>query len=96
MTALALAGGASVILIDPLFHGMAVSLLFGVLVSTILTLLVIQLGCVSAGAYLKDIASADAPCSRHREGAGISLSPWDIGYSATASDHNILSKDRNE
>jgi multidrug efflux pump subunit AcrB len=53
MTALALAGGAGVILIDPLFQGMAVSLLFGVLVSTILTLLVIQLGCVSAGAYLK-------------------------------------------
>jgi multidrug efflux pump subunit AcrB len=53
ITALALVGGASVILTDPIFQGMAVSLLFGVLVSTILTLLVIPLGCLSAGAYLK-------------------------------------------
>lgn len=41
------------ILTDPIFQGMAVSLLFRVLVSTIVTLLVIPLGCVSAGAYLK-------------------------------------------
>jgi multidrug efflux pump subunit AcrB len=31
---------------------MAISLLFGVLVSTLLTLVVIPLGCVSAGRYL--------------------------------------------
>ena len=52
ITALALVAGSSVILTDPIFQGMAVSLLFGVLVSTILTLIVIPLGCVSAGAYL--------------------------------------------
>ena len=44
--------GYSVILTDPIFQGMAISLLFGVLVSTIPTLIVIPLGCVSAGKYL--------------------------------------------
>ncbi len=40
------------ILTDPIFQGMAISLLFGVLVSTLLTLVVIPLGCVSAGRHL--------------------------------------------
>jgi multidrug efflux pump subunit AcrB len=53
ITALALVAGSSVILTDPIFQGMAVSLLFGVLVSTVLTLVVIPLGCVSAGNYLR-------------------------------------------
>jgi multidrug efflux pump subunit AcrB len=53
ITALALVAGSSVILTDPIFQGMAVSLLFGVLVSTALTLIVIPLGCISAGSYLK-------------------------------------------
>jgi multidrug efflux pump subunit AcrB len=48
ITALALVGGSSVILGDPIFEGMAISLLFGVLVSTVLTLFVIPLGCISA------------------------------------------------
>jgi multidrug efflux pump subunit AcrB len=34
---------------DPIFQGMAISLLFGVFVSTLLTLIVIPLGCISAG-----------------------------------------------
>jgi len=58
ITAFALMGGASVILTDPIFQGMAVSLLFGVFVSTVLTLVVIPLGCVSAGVGLKQIAIA--------------------------------------
>ena len=49
ITAFALVGGSSVILTDPIFQGMAISLLFGVLVSTILTLIVIPLGTLSAG-----------------------------------------------
>lgn len=49
ITAFALVGGSSVILSDPIFQGMAISLLFGVLVSTILTLIVIPLGILSAG-----------------------------------------------
>ena len=52
ITALALVAGSSVILTDPIFQGMAISLLFGVLVSTLLTLVVIPLGCVSAGKHL--------------------------------------------
>ncbi len=47
ITALALVVGSSVILSDPIFQGMAVSLMFGGAVSTILTLVVIPLGCVS-------------------------------------------------
>jgi len=38
-----------VILTDPIVQGMAVSLLFGVLVSTLLTLAVVPLGCLTAG-----------------------------------------------
>lgn len=49
ITAFALVGGSSVILFDPIFQGMAISLLFGVFISTILTLLVIPLGMLSAG-----------------------------------------------
>lgn len=48
ITALALVGGSSVILSDPIFEGMAISLLFGVVVSTVLTLFVIPLGCITA------------------------------------------------
>ena len=49
ITALALVLGSAVILTDPTFQGMAISLLFGVFVSTLLTLLVIPLGCISLG-----------------------------------------------
>ena len=49
ITALALVLGSAVILSDPIFQGMAISLLFGVFVSTLLTLVVIPLGCISAG-----------------------------------------------
>ncbi|WP_006788487.1 efflux RND transporter permease subunit [Thiorhodospira sibirica] len=48
ITALALVAGSSVILFDPIFQGMAISLMFGVVVSTVLTLVVIPLGCISA------------------------------------------------
>ena len=58
ITAFALIGGASVILTDPIFQGMAISLMFGVFVSTVLTLLVIPLGCVSAAGSLREIAAA--------------------------------------
>ncbi len=48
VTALALVGGSAVIIFDPIFKGMAISLAFGVLVSTVLTLVVIPLGAISA------------------------------------------------
>jgi len=49
ITAFALVAGSFVILFDPIFQGMAISLLFGVLISTLLTLIVIPLGCISVG-----------------------------------------------
>jgi hypothetical protein len=49
ITAFALAAGSLVIIFDPIFQGMAISLLFGVMVSTLLTLVVIPLGCISIG-----------------------------------------------
>jgi len=48
ITALTLMAGAAAILNDPIFEGMAVSLLFGTAVATVLTLVVIPLGCISA------------------------------------------------
>ncbi|WP_226857482.1 hypothetical protein [Acidithiobacillus concretivorus] len=47
ITALALMLGSAEIITSPIFRGMGISLLFGVMISTILTLLVIPLGCVS-------------------------------------------------
>ncbi|MBT4219761.1 MAG: efflux RND transporter permease subunit, partial [Rhodospirillaceae bacterium] len=48
ITALALVMGSSVIITDPIFQGMAITLMFGVVVSTLLTLVVIPLKCVHA------------------------------------------------
>ncbi|HIJ47095.1 MAG: efflux RND transporter permease subunit [Gammaproteobacteria bacterium] len=61
ITAFALVGGSSVILTDPIFQGMAVALLFGVVVSTLLTMIVIPLGCISAGTalYPEDMLTPD-------------------------------------
>jgi multidrug efflux pump subunit AcrB len=56
ITALALVAGSSVILTDPIFQGMAISLAAGVMVSTLLTLVVIPLGCVRASESLIDVA----------------------------------------
>ena len=49
ITALTLMAGAAAIINDPIFQGMAAALLFGTGVATILTLMVIPLGCISAG-----------------------------------------------
>ncbi len=58
ITAFALMGGASVIITDSIFQGMAIALMFGVFVSTALTLIVIPMGCVKAAESLKEIAAA--------------------------------------
>ena len=63
ITALALVGGSIVIVTDPIFQGMAVSLLFGVLVSTLLTLFVVPLGCVSASGPLTQCRQYRMPAS---------------------------------
>lgn len=48
ITALTLIAGSAAIVSDLIFRGMAVSLLFGTAVATVLTLIVIPLGCISA------------------------------------------------
>lgn len=48
ITSLTLMAGAAAILSDPIFKGMAVSLLFGAAVATVLSLVVIPLGCITA------------------------------------------------
>ena len=62
ITAFALVLGSSVILFDPIFQGMAISLLFGVLVSTLLTLVVIPLGCMSARSAICPADAGDVAC----------------------------------
>jgi predicted RND superfamily exporter protein len=61
ITALALVVGSFAILFDPIFQGMAISLMFGVFVSTILTLIVIPLGCYSGRAAFAQNMSDDHP-----------------------------------
>ena len=56
LTALALVAGGGVILLDPIFQGLAVALISGVLVSTALTLIVIPLLYYM---YLKTVGTAD-------------------------------------
>ena len=58
ITALALVCGSSVIFTDPIFQGMAISLASGVMVSTVLTLIVIPLGCIKAKQSLIEVAAA--------------------------------------
>ncbi|HFD79560.1 MAG TPA: efflux RND transporter permease subunit [Gammaproteobacteria bacterium] len=48
ITQLTVMAGAWAIIFDPIFEGMAVSLLFGAGVATVFTMLVIPLGCISA------------------------------------------------
>jgi len=48
ITSLTLMAGAAAIITDPIFEGMAVTLLFGTGVATLFTLVIIPLGCISA------------------------------------------------
>ena len=70
ITVFALMGGSVVILTDPIFQGMAISLMFGSLISTLLTLLVIPLGCVSAASSFLKISGGDSDSG----GSGAALS----------------------
>ena len=54
ITSLTLMAGAAAIINDPIFQGMAVTLLFGTGVATLFTVLVIPLGCISAEAHFVD------------------------------------------
>jgi len=59
LTALAAMAGAFFILDDPIFNGLAISLIFGILVSTLLTLIVIPL--LYFMAYRRKAAPAPSP-----------------------------------
>ncbi len=61
ITAMALVLDSVVILTDPIFQGMAISLASGVIVSTLLTLVVIPLGCIAASKDMCEVAAATAP-----------------------------------
>ena len=61
ITALTLMAGAWMIVDDPIFQGMAVSLLFGAAVATLLTLVVIPLGCISAYKHFYQISGRRIP-----------------------------------
>ncbi|MDH5784383.1 MAG: efflux RND transporter permease subunit [Chromatiales bacterium] len=88
ITAGALVGGSGVILFDPIFQGMAISLMFGVLVSTLLTLIVIPLGCISARAYFCPAGGGGVVCEAPVGGAetvadtnnGVSITDLAIGF----------------
>ncbi|MBO0614102.1 efflux RND transporter permease subunit [Thiothrix fructosivorans] len=84
ITALALFGGSMVILSDPIFQGMAVSLIFGGAVATLLTLLIIPLGCISAGQSLGGIPGGGN--SGGSAGAGASVA----GATGTTTSSNGL------
>ncbi|MDJ0807576.1 MAG: efflux RND transporter permease subunit [Gammaproteobacteria bacterium] len=63
VTDLTMMAGAFAILFDPIFQGMAISLLFGPIVAVPLTLIVVPLGCITAGqAFCKVEAEADDRC----------------------------------
>ncbi|MDH5472953.1 MAG: efflux RND transporter permease subunit [Gammaproteobacteria bacterium] len=61
ITALTLMAGSFMILNDLIFKGMAVSLLFGAGVATVLTLVVIPLGCISASKQFYLLAGIEQP-----------------------------------
>ena len=84
ITALALVGGSSVILFDPIFQGMAVALLFGVLVSTALTLFIIPLGCYSARHHLMHASDGDDPEGDPEGGDGNEGAPKSGGGAVSA------------
>ncbi len=66
VTDLTMMAGATAILFDPIFQGMAISLLFGAITSVTLTMLTLPLRC---------IAARSAFCARPRDTAGTELAP---------------------
>ena len=60
ITSLTLMAGAYAIIFDPIFQGMAVSLLFGAGVATIMAVLIIPLGCISMRKRFYLVESADS------------------------------------
>ncbi|VAW93976.1 Acriflavin resistance protein [hydrothermal vent metagenome] len=61
ITAGTLMVGAAMLFSDPIFIGMAASLFFGTLVATVLTLVVIPLGCITVRSQFYALAGVDVP-----------------------------------
>ncbi|MCP4273733.1 MAG: AcrB/AcrD/AcrF family protein [Gammaproteobacteria bacterium] len=61
ITAGTLMVGAAMLFSDPIFIGMATSLFFGTLVATVLTLVVIPLGCISVRQTFYEVTEIDPP-----------------------------------
>ncbi len=74
ITALTLMAGSWMIITDPIFQGMAVSLLFGAAVATVLTLVVIPLGCISVSKHFYMLLDMPVPQSTTKDS---SYSPTD-------------------
>ncbi|MCB1505639.1 MAG: efflux RND transporter permease subunit [Hyphomicrobiaceae bacterium] len=73
ITSMALIAGSASILTDPIFQGMAISLLFGAIVSTALTLVVIPIACNrAAGAFSTANRFDDAYDAAHAAAAAAS------------------------
>ncbi|OOY53786.1 efflux RND transporter permease subunit [Solemya velum gill symbiont] len=64
VTDLTMMAGAAAIILDPIFEGMAISLLFGPIVAVPLTMIVVPLGCISACNAFK----ADRPAEDDNNG----------------------------
>ena len=73
VTNITMMAGAAALMFDPIFQGMAISLLFGALVATTLTLIVVPLGCVTAKKAFDICPSpadtGDKPCDPHEVAA---------------------------
>jgi multidrug efflux pump subunit AcrB len=59
VTNITMMAGAAALMFDPIFQGMAISLLFGALIATTLTLIVVPLGCISAAKAFELCPQAD-------------------------------------
>lgn len=69
ITSMALIAGSASILTDPIFQGMAISLLFGAIVSTALTLIVIPIACNRAASAFSTANAYDQPMGEEPHGA---------------------------
>ena len=89
ITAGTLMVGAAMLFSDPIFVGMAASLFFGTLVATVLTLVVIPLGCITVRRQFYEMAGVDIPVeeqpgkSKTTSGTGLPL--WLIIWSRVVS-----------
>ncbi len=72
ITSLTTMVGAGAILTDPIFNGMAVSILFGMTAATVFTMIVIPLGCISAEKRFRVpvYAAVEEPTSKEEEKVG--------------------------